>query len=121
MLAIVALALIVVVAGASGHGVTKYASKVKITAVNTTPKRGTHYFHGVVKSEKKACYQQRLVNLYRDDGGGPLLVDHITTNNRGKWTYPIDVFPSGAYYARVSVITTPSYVCKGDKSNTYVR
>src|SRR4051794_27874398 len=122
MLLIVVLACAVTTAGALGHGTKRFGSTVKITAVTETPKRGTHYFHGVVKSKKKGCYKARGVSLYSEEGPGgesdPAAT--TTTNPEGKWTVPVLAFYPGDWYAKVEKVNVGTYVCKADTSNTYV-
>ena len=123
---LIALALLLLDVGvATGGSTPKYPTKLKIAKVNTTAKRGVHYFHGRVRSEKRACIRSRSILMYRkNEGGGASFLGESTSDSDGKWTFEIQLFPPGEYFAKTGVVGhggEHSFVCKAAKSNTYTR
>jgi hypothetical protein len=108
-------ALAFVPAALAGGG--KANTRVTIDAAFSQPD-GT-YFSGDIFSPRKACKNNRPVQVFRVRGGADQRIGQ-TRSFRGKalpgyfWTlYKEDQFyPSGRYYAKVK----PTTRCKGDRS-----
>jgi hypothetical protein len=92
----------------------RISSKIKLSD-------GPPAFHGRIKSENKACAQQRRVKLFeKKRNGNRKLLGSTRSNRSGKWTVIVDPLKSGAYLAvakkRREGTAGTIFVCRRAKS-----
>jgi hypothetical protein len=76
------------------------------------------YWYGYVKSDKKACKDDRKVTLYRKQEGSDEKIgsDRSEPGKLSSYTWEVEQSPSGGdYYAK----TDATDKCGGDKSKIY--
>ena len=120
LLLLAALLALVAPSATSAHGGKEYKTRVVLKEVNTTPKakRGTHYFHGKVKSRKGACVRFRslvLVNNGKQTGNEGM------TDAEGRFSIEVQAFPPGDWKVFAPAVSGGNgLTCRGDRSKPYV-